>query len=143
MQSEKQQPNQTGDDVAGGPYAVYRTFTTLGENALQNMFSYFLERIEIEAQYAASLERLAKKTWPGQENVSTVRTSSEAWKRVFQSTMALAQNHQKLVFNIDWVLETLNKAQERQKQQMKDVRAEVKVLLREFHELRTTSIPKV
>jgi hypothetical protein len=59
-----QQQSQGNDDANGGPYAVYRNFTTYGENSLQNMFSYFLERIEIEAQYAASLERLARKTFP-------------------------------------------------------------------------------
>jgi hypothetical protein len=36
---------------------------------------------------------------------------SIAWRRVNQSTLALASYHQKLVFNIDWVLDSLNKAQ--------------------------------
>jgi hypothetical protein len=39
-----QQQSQGTDDANGGPYAVYRNFTTFGENNLQNMFAYFLER---------------------------------------------------------------------------------------------------
>jgi hypothetical protein len=68
-------------------------------------------RIEIEAQYAAALDRLAKKTFPILKNEGgPIRTSTEAWRRVYESTTALAMNHQKLVYNIDWVMDTLNKA---------------------------------
>ena len=107
MQPQQQQ----NEDMGGGPYAVYRQFTTFGEHSIDNMMAYFHERIEIEAQYAASLERLAKKTFPPLPEGGPVRSSSEAWRRINQSTLALASAHQKLVFNIDWVLDSLNKAQ--------------------------------
>ncbi|KAJ3278824.1 hypothetical protein HK104_001997, partial [Borealophlyctis nickersoniae] len=121
-------------------FQLFRSYAAEGENALIRVISYFQERMEIERNYYASLERLSNKMSPDGVRGST---TSQAWIGMSRLNGELSKIHVELGQALTNAVKDLLKARDGQEKMMKSLLANIREDQKAYNELKTQTVPKL